>query len=112
MKKFGKVLSKILITLAIFLIALISFSAFWTMDTWPNNTADEIMFHITAPVEGTSSAILIGFCLKALLPSILVTAAVLVTKAVLKKKEAKEKTLRTANIISAVLLAVLLGGQE
>ena len=109
MKKFGKVLSKILIALAIFIVAMISFSAFWTMDTWPNNTADEIMFHITAPVEGTSSAILIGFCLKALLPSILITAAVLVTKAVLKKKEAKEKTLRAVNIISAALLAVLLG---
>ena len=109
MKKFGKVLLKILAVLLIFLVAMLAFAALWTMDTWQNNTMDQIMFHITSPVEGTSSEIIVGFILKVLLPSIAVTAAAVIVKLILKKKEAKEKTLRTANIITAVVLAAFLG---
>ena len=109
MKKFGKVLLKILAVLLIFLVAMLAFAALWTMDTWQNNTMDQIMFHITSPVEGTSSEIIVGFILKVLLPSIAVTAAAVIVKLVLKKKEAKKKALRTANIVTAVVLAVFLG---
>lgn len=109
MKKFGKVLLKILAVLLIFLVAMLAFAALWTMDTWQNNTMDQIMFHITSPVEGTSSDIIVGFVLKVLLPSIAVTAAAVIVKLVLKKKEAKQKTLRTANIVTAVALAAFLG---
>ena len=109
MKKFGKVLLKILAVLLIFLVAMLAFAALWTMDTWQNNTMDQIMFHITSPVEGTSSDIIVGFVLKVLLPSIAVTAAAVIVKLVLKKKEAKQKALRTANIITAVVLAAFLG---
>ena len=109
MKKFGKVLLKILAVLLIFLVAMLAFAALWTMDTWQNNTMDQIMFHITSPVEGTSSDIIVGFVLKVLLPSIAVTAASVIVKLVLKKKEAKQKALRTANIVTAVVLAAFLG---
>lgn len=109
MKKFGKVLLKILAVLLIFLVAMLAFAALWTMDTWQNNTMDQIMFHITSPVEGTSSDIIVGFVLKVLLPSIAVTAAAVIVKLVLKKKEAKQKALRTANIVTAVVLAAFLG---
>lgn len=108
MKKFGKVLLKILAVLLIFLVAMLAFAALWTMDTWQNNTMDQIMFHITSPVEGTSSDIIVGFVLKVLLPTIAVTAAAVIVKLILKKK-AKEKALRTANIITAVVLAAFLG---
>ncbi|MCR4777152.1 MAG: sulfatase-like hydrolase/transferase [Saccharofermentans sp.] len=109
MKKFGKVLLKILAVLLIFLVAMLAFAALWTMDTWQNNTMDQIMFHITSPVEGTSSEIIVGFILKVLLPSIAVTAAAVIVKLVLKKKEAKKKALRMANIVTAVVLAIFLG---
>ena len=86
MKKFGKVVLKILAFLLIFLVALLSFAALWTMETWQNNTMDQIVFHITSPIEGTSSDILAGFLLKVLLPSVLVTVAAIVTKVILKKR--------------------------
>ena len=108
MKKFGKVLLKILGVLLIFLVAMLSFAALWTMDTWQNNTMDQIVFHITSPIEGTSSDILAGFLLKVLLPSVLVTVAAIVTKAVLRKKEAKPKTMKTANIVITAVLVVFL----
>ena len=99
MKKFGKVLLKILAFLLIFLVALLSFAALWTMETWQNNTMDQIVFHITSPIAGTSSDILVGFCLKVLLPSVPVTAAAVVLKVILKKKEAKPRQVKTANIV-------------
>ena len=108
MKKFVKVLLKILAVLAIFLVAMLSFAALWVMDTWQNNTMDQIVFHITSPVEGTSSEIIVSFILKVLLPTVAVTAAAIIAKAVLKKKEAKDKTKKTANIIIASVLAVFL----
>lgn len=109
MKKFGKIVKKVLCVLLIFLAALLAFAGFWTMDTWQNNTMDEIMFHITSPIAGTSSDIIVGFILKVLLPSIAVTAAALVIKAILKKKDAKAKAVRMANIITAAVLVVFLG---
>ena len=109
MKKFGKVLLKILAVLLILLVAMLEFAALLTMETRQNNTMDQIMFHITSPVEGTSSDIIVGFVLKVLLPSIAVTAAAVIVKLVLKKKEAKQKALRTANIVTAVVLAAFLG---
>ena len=108
MKKFGKVVLKILAFLLIFLVAMLSFAALWTMDTWQNNTMDQIVFHITSPIEGTSSDILVGFLLKVLLPSVLVTVAAIVTKVILKKKEAKPKTVKTANIVITAVLVVFL----
>lgn len=107
MKKFGKILLKILLILAICLFCLLSFSALWTIYMWPNNTMDEIMFHITSPVAGTSSDILIGFCLRVVLPSVLITAAAVTAKLILKKKEAKAKAVRIANIIIIAAVAVL-----
>ena len=87
---------------------MLAFASLWCMDTWQNNTMDQIVFHITSPIEGTSSDIIVGFILKVLLPTVAVTAAAVIAKLVLKKKEAKEKTIKTANIIIAAVLAVFL----
>ena len=87
---------------------MLAFASLWCMDTWQNNTMDQIVFHITSPIEGTSSDIIVGFILKVLLPTIAVTAAAVIAKLVLKKKEAKDKAQKTANIIIAAVLAVFL----
>lgn len=109
MKKFGKIVKNILAILLIFLAALLAFAGFWTMDTWQNNTMDQIMFHITSPIEGTSSDIITGFILKVLLPAIAVTVAAVIVKIILKKKGAKAKSVRTANIVTAAVLVLFLG---
>lgn len=109
MKRFGKIVRNVLAVLLIFLAALLAFAGFWTMDTWQNNTMDQIMFHITSPIEGTSSDIITGFILKVLIPSVAVTAAAVIIKVILRKKNAKAKTVRMANIITAAVLVVFLG---
>ena len=105
MKKIGKVLTKILFILALFLLALLSFSVFWTMYVWPDVSFDQIVFHITSPIAGTGSNLLVDYCLRALLPSAVITAAAVVLKVILKKKD--EKKVKKANIIMVLALAVL-----
>lgn len=104
MKKFGSVLLKILFILVIFLLVLLSFSVYWTIYVWPDVSFDQIVFHITSPIQGTASNLLVDFCLRALLPSVVITAGAVILKAVLKKKD--EKKVKKANIAIVALLAV------
>ena len=107
MKKFGSALLKILFVLAVFLLALLSFSIFWTMYVWPDVSFDQIVFHIISPIAGTGSNILIDFCLRALLPSVAVTAGAVILKAVLKKKGRKIKPVNAAIIAAVAVLFVV-----
>ena len=70
MKKFGSVLLKILFILLLFLLALLSFTIYWTIYVWPDVSFDQIVFHITSPIAGTGSNLLVDFCLRALLPAL------------------------------------------
>ena len=107
MKKFGSVVLKILFVLAVFLLALLSFSIFWTMYVWPDVSFDQIVFHIISPIAGTGSNILIDFCLRALLPAIAVTAGAVILKAVLKKKGKKMKPVNAAVIAAVAVLFIV-----
>ena len=46
----GTILSIVMMVLA----TIICFSIQWMFDTWSNLTMDELMFHLTAPLEGTN----------------------------------------------------------
>ena len=105
MKKFVTVVLKILFILVVFLLALLSFSIFWTMYVWPDVNFDQIVFHITSPIAGTASNLLIDYCLRALLPAVAVTAAAVILKAVIKKKD--EKKIKKTNIAVIAAVAVL-----
>ena len=104
MKKFGSVLLKILFVLVLFLLALLSFSIYWTIYVWPDVSFDQIVFHITSPIAGTGSNLLVDFCLRALLPALAVTIAAVVLKVIVKKKA--EKHLKKTNIATVAVLAV------
>lgn len=104
MKKFGSVLLKILFILAIFLLALLSFTIYWTIYVWPDVSFDQIVFHITSPIAGTGSNLLVDFCLRALLPAVAVTAAAVVLKILVKKKA--EKKVKAVNLATVGVLAV------
>ncbi len=65
MKTFIKVIKKVLCAigtiLAVILTALASmicFSIEWMFDTWSNLTMDELIFHLTAPLEGTNEGMI------------------------------------------------------
>ena len=53
LKIIGIVCSFIIVTLAV----LICFSIKWMFDTWINLSMDELIYHLTAPLEGTNKEI-------------------------------------------------------
>lgn len=94
MKKIKKVLVKIAVVLEIVLTAvfafiapLLLFSAWWMFRTWKNLTMDELVFHLTGPLEGTNSDIIIEYLLQCILPSFLTLALAIIGIVIFRKKK-------------------------
>ena len=69
----GLVLSTILALLA----SLLAFSAKWMFKTWTNLTMDELVYHLTAPLEGTNTDMIKDYCNECAVPVILILGSIL-----------------------------------
>lgn len=69
----GLVLSTILALLA----SLLAFSAKWMFKTWTNLTMDELVYHLTAPLEGTNTDMIKDYCNECAVPTILILGCIL-----------------------------------
>ena len=69
----GLVLSTILALLA----SLLAFSAKWMFKTWTNLTMDELVYHLTAPLEGTNTDMIKDYCNECVVPAILILGCIL-----------------------------------
>ena len=94
MKKIRAILVKIAVVLDIMLTAvfafiapLLLFSAWWMFRTWKNLTMDELVFHLTGPLEGTNSDIIIEYLLQCILPSFLILALTIIGIVIFRKKK-------------------------
>ncbi len=70
----GTVIRAILTSVLFFAVALIITAMLWCMDVWRDITVDEIIFHLSAPLEGTSSDVINGFLLRSLMPAVIAAA--------------------------------------
>lgn len=91
---------KIFISILIFLFLFLALTIIWAMRTWTNITFDEIIFHLTAPTEGTSVTVIRPFILTVLLPAVIIFAAILAYYFISKNK-------RHSIILSVSLLVSL-----
>lgn len=69
----GLILSSILALLA----SLLAFSAKWMFKTWTNLTMDELVYHLTAPLEGTNTDTIKDYCNECAVPVILILGCIL-----------------------------------
>lgn len=69
----GLILSGILALLA----SLLAFSAKWMFKTWTNLTMDELVYHLTAPLEGTNTDMIKDYCNECAVPVILILGCIL-----------------------------------
>lgn len=69
----GLVLSTILALLA----SLLAFSTKWMFKTWTNLTMDELVYHLTAPLEGTNTDMIKDYCNECAVPAILILGCIL-----------------------------------
>ena len=109
-KKKGSVLSLILTVPVLFVVgfaALLAFTLRWALSFWADLTMDEIVYHLTTPLEGTGEDIMMRFYTLALLPALAVLALVCVTIVVIRRK--RERWYGRALAVVFVLSLIVVG---
>lgn len=94
----GLVLSTILALLA----SLLAFSAKWMFKTWTNLTMDELVYHLTAPLEGTNTDMIKDYCNECAVPVILILGCILFVIAANRKHAGILKKMAIVCSIGAV----------
>ena len=79
----GAVCSFIIITVAV----LICFSIKWMFDTWTNLSMEELVYHLTAPLEGTNEEMIWQYVRVCVVPTILIMAGISALVVFGRKKE-------------------------
>ena len=109
MKKIRAILVKIAVVFDIMLTAvfafiapLLLFSVWWMFRTWRNLTMDELVFHLTGPLEGTNSDIIREYLLQCALPALLIFVLCIVGMVIFRKK-------KFFYLFDGVLLIVFIG---
>ena len=112
------VAGKIILYALIFLVLLLTFSYHWTSREFGNITFAEIIFTMNMPLQGTSSTFVKSYILTALLPSVAITAGLILVCALchrlMKRRNAAlwEKWLRLRalrGVAWALAIALWLG---
>ena len=109
-KKKGSVLSLILTVPVLFVVgfaALLAFTLRWALSFWADLTMDEIVYHLTTPLEGTGEDIMMRFYTLALLPALAVLALVCVIIVVIRRK--RERWYGRALAVVFVLSLIVVG---
>ena len=109
-KKKGSVLSLILTVPVLFVVgfaALLAFTLRWALSFWADLTMDEIVYHLTTPLEGTGEDIMMRFYTLALLPALAVLALVCVIIVVIRRK--RERWYGRALAVIFVLSLIVVG---
>ncbi|MDO4804391.1 MAG: sulfatase-like hydrolase/transferase [Lachnospiraceae bacterium] len=94
-----------LVLLAVAFSCLLACTLRWAFAFWADLTMDEIVYHLTSPLEGTSDDIMMRFYTSALLPAVLILAVVIILLVMIsrKKKEWYGKFLAGAFVLSLVV---------
>ena len=79
----GAVCSFIVITVAV----LICFSIKWMFDTWTNLSMEELVYHLTAPLEGTNEEMIWQYVRVCVVPTILIMTGISTLVVFGRKKE-------------------------
>ena len=94
----GIILSTILAVVA----ALLAFSAKWMFKTWTNLTMDELVYHLTAPLDGTNADMIKDYCNECAVPVILILSCIIFLIAANRKNRAVLKRITAICAIGAV----------
>ena len=79
----GTVLTIILTVLA----TILCFSIQWMFDTWNNLTMDELVYHLTAPLDGTNEGMIMEYLNTCVAPTLLVLVLILILFIAWRKKK-------------------------
>ena len=95
----------ILIIIFAFLAIVAGFMAAWMLRTWAHLTMEELVFHLTAPAEGTSSTIITSALITAGIPVLIGTILLILIMRWLRPRLSRGQGL----LILVLILAVIAG---
>lgn len=92
----------IILSIVLFLLYLIGFSAIWCMLTWRHLKMDELVYELSAPLRGTGRGMLIRFFVFCIVPA---AAAAFVSAVIFHKT--KKKPVRFGTVVIPVIFTVV-----
>lgn len=95
----GAMCSFIVITVAV----LICFSIKWMFDTWTNLSMEELVYHLTAPLEGTNEEMIWQYVRVCVVPTVLIMAGISTLVVFGRKKEKPYWRIITGAVVISVL---------
>lgn len=104
--KAGRIVIAVLLAAFVFVGVLAALSAVWTLSQWGGLTMDEIVYELTAPLEGTGNGMIESFILRCLVPA---AAALAVSIVAIRRSFGKARFTRYAAIFLAAMIAFTAG---
>ena len=109
-KAFFRILFTILAVLLAVLATVITCSLRWMFDTWSNLTMDELIYHLTSPLDGTNDAMIREYIDTCIVPAVIVLLFLLVLFAALRKKKRSYIVMAGAIVLSVSVGALSVRG--
>lgn len=103
-KKFFSVIGTVLAVILPVLSTIIFFSLKWMFQTWNNLTMDELVYHLTAPLEGTNEEMIMEYLNVCVTPAILVLLLMLVILIAWRRKK-RYYAAMGAGIVASIAIA-------
>lgn len=109
-KVFLRILFTILAVLLAVLATVITCSLNWMFDTWNNLTMDELIYHLTSPLEGTNDAMIREYIDTCIVPAVIILLVLLVLFAASRKKKRYYAVLAGAIVLSVSVCTLSVRG--
>lgn len=109
-KAFFRILFTILAVLLAVLATVITCSLRWMFDTWSNLTMDELIYHLTSPLDGTNDAMIREYIDTCIVPAVIVLLFLLVLFAAFRKKKRYYVVMAGAIVLSVSVSALSVRG--
>ena len=109
-KAFFRILFTILAVLLAVLATVITCSLRWMFDTWSNLTMDELIYHLTSPLDGTNDAMIREYIDTCIVPAVIVLLFLLVLFAAFRKKKRYYIVMAGAIVLSVSVGALSVKG--
>ena len=83
---------------------LLAFSAKWMFKTWTNLSMDELVFHLTAPLEGTNTDMIKDYCNECVVPVVLILSCMIFLLCANRKNKKRLKKIALAFCTGAIVI--------
>lgn len=102
-------LTNLAVLLAV-LATIITCSLKWMFDTWSNLTMDELIYHLTSPLEGTNDAMIKEYVVKCIVPAVVILLVLAVILTAFRKKKRYYAVMAGAIVLSVSVSALSVHG--